>query len=128
MNRKPGIHTEVGGDAGRRVSRAARLLKGWVRSATGDVANEAGRHIKTRFLRGQALNYITGTTHDSLRQWFIPRDGSWWIRPGVGIPGSLNYLAKWIGTEHEFMQPGFKDFLAGRDVGMDIIKKIERRL
>jgi hypothetical protein len=128
MSGKQGIHTEVSGDASRRAANAAKNIKNWVRTATGDIANEAGRYIKNNFLHGRALNLITGQTHDSVKQWYSKKDDSWYIRPGVGITGSLGYLAKWIGTSHEFMAPGFKEFLGTRDVSQEIAKKVERRL
>lgn len=119
---------DFSGDAEARVKRAQEHFRGWVRTATGDVAKEGGEFIKEHYLRGQALQRITGRTHDSVKQFYVRSEQSWYIRPGVGIKGSLSYLARWIGTRREFMKPGFKRFLAERNAEREIIRKVEDKL
>ncbi len=122
------IKRTVSGDAQDRIDRSRVYLESWVRSAVGDVAHEAGDYIKRYYLSGQALDVRSGLTRRSIKQFYDKREKAWYLRPGVGVRGSLNYLAKWIGTDKEFMVPGFKSFMAVRDIEGDIMKKIEAKL
>lgn len=122
------INRQIEGDAQDRVGRASALLESWIRSATGDLAHEAGDHIKRSFLSGQNLSARSGVTRGSVKQFYDKREKAWYLRPGVGVRGSLNYLAKWIGTDKEFMKPGFDAYLNSKDIEGEIIKKIEAKL
>jgi hypothetical protein len=122
------IKVEVGGDAIGRVRRASKHLSAWVQTATGDLAHEGADYIRMNYLRGQALNMRTGLTYRSLGQFWVDSEKSWYIRPGIGVPKSQNYLARWIGTPREFMKPGFARFLESRDPAVRIAKAIEEKL
>lgn len=122
------IKRQIEGDALDRVGRSSALLETWIRSATGDIAHGAGEYIKRGYLIGQALSKRSGLTYGSVKQFYAKREKAWYLRPGVGVRGSLNYLAKWIGTDKEFMKPGFDAYLNSWDVEGAIIKKIEAKL
>lgn len=100
----------------------------WVNGSIGDIAHELIPFIQQRYLSGQALNRITGRTSDSVKAWYSKKRRSWFVRPGIGIPGNLNYLAQWAGTEHEFMKPGLAAYLAVHDVKNRMLKDIDRRI
>ena len=122
------LKVDISGDAEARLNRARSSISFWVISATGDIAREGADYIKDRYLRGRALDRITGTTAGSVKQFYDKKEKSWYIRPGVGIRGSLNYLARWTGTRREFMQTGFNRFLASRNVEAGIVRDLEKKL
>lgn len=112
---------EVSGSAEKATLGVRASLHTLAPSLIGDVAHEAVDFIKERYLRGQALNYITGETYGHVKAYYVK--GEWWIRPGVGVAGCHNYLAKWVGTEREFMKPGFERFLNQRKKVEDAVKE-----
>lgn len=114
---------EVSGSAEKATLGVRASLATLAPSLIGDVAHEAVDYIRQRYLRGQALNYITGETYEHVNAYYDRARREWWIRPGVGVPGSHNYLAKWVGTEKEFMKPGFEAFLHQRVKVEDEIKE-----
>lgn len=104
-----------------RAARAAlsavgsRRLGAWVRWAVGEESDEFVSYVRTNWLSGQAMNVVTGETRDHVGAYFQKTSGrrrlqTWVIRPGVGIPGTQNYLEKWVGTRLEFMRPAFEAF------------------
>ena len=113
-------------------------LAAWVRWALSNESDKLVAYIKERFLSGQKLNVITGETRNSVAAWAQKanrrRKASspvYFVRPGIialdgskPIPGTLNYIAKWAGTKHEFMHPAFAAF--GGE--MYIQKKVEANL
>ena len=103
---------EISGTAVRATGRVLSALGTLSPVEVGDMAHEAVEFIRNNYLRGQALERITGETYESVHAYYV--NGEWWIRPGVGIAGCLNYLARWVGTDREFMRPGFDRFLQGR--------------
>lgn len=118
----------VGGDAKKRVEDSTKYLNTWIKVAIGDASHEIVPYIKDRYLSGQALNKITGTTYGSVQTWYSQKKKAWFIRPGVRVAGSLNYLGKWAGTEHEFMQPAFDSWMATHDLADKIAKKVDKKL
>lgn len=122
------LHIEITGDAPKRAKSAEKYIKTWIRSAIGDLAHDAIQFIKDNYLVGQALNRRSGLTCNSVKQFWVKNEQAWYLRPGVGVPGSQNYLARWIGTPREFMRPGFERYLASRDPEGLIAKKIEGKL
>ncbi len=66
--------------------------------------------IKENYLLGQKMDKKTGELFDSVK--FIKnknfKSQSYVVLAGVGISGHLNYLNRYIGTQHEFMSPSFK--------------------
>lgn len=47
--------------------------------------------LRDQYLSGQVLDTVTGTTRGSVKFYKL-RKGVFAVRPGVGVPGSLNYL------------------------------------
>lgn len=73
------------------------------------VAEEYADWVRDRYLSGQVLRKLTGETYESTK-FFKLQDGAFGVRPGVGVPGNLNYLHRWIGTRKEFMKPSARAF------------------
>lgn len=120
------------GDTPRMVRYASEHLAAWVLYGLGDASHEFIPFVQYEYLRGQVLNRITGETSDSVQAWH-PRkwkngEQTYFIRPGVGIDGNLNYLYRWIGTEYEFMRPAWEHFTAIRSVGDYISRNIDKML
>jgi len=76
---------------------------------TAEVAHKFADYTKRNYLLGQALHKRTGRTYNSVK-FFKKKNMQMGVRPGVGVRGNLNYLNKWIGTEHEFMAPAARSF------------------
>lgn len=96
-------------------------LGAWVQYALRSEADDFTEYVKNSWLSGQAMNRRTGELYNSVKPWTPkgrPKKGLFsnvqgvYIRPGVGIPGTLNYLGRYIGTEKEFMIPAFEQFTA----------------
>ncbi len=100
----------------------------YVRTAIGDTAHEGSSFIKKNFMTGRAIRKLTGETYDSVQAYFAREDHSWYIRYGVRVKGHLNYIARWAGTKHEFLKPGFDAFVATKDLESEIARKVEARL
>ncbi len=113
---------DMSGNAEKATLAVRASLQTLAPSLVGDVAHEGADYIRQRYLRGQALNYITGETYGHVKAYYDRALGEWWIRPGVGIPGSHNYLARWVGTDREFMKPGFEAFLNQRKKVEDAVR------
>ena len=92
-----------------------KRLGAWVQYS---IASEADRFVtftRINSLTVQRLRVVTGETRDHFGAWLAQkangRKGSVHvIRPGKGIPGRQNYIAKWTGTKHEFVIPSFREF------------------
>jgi len=109
------------------IETTAKRLNSAVQHSVGNSAHDACQYIKDTFLTGRALAKLTGETYDSVKVFYDKRAKSWYIKPGVGINGHLNYLFKWIGTSKEFMKPGWQEYLSLREGKMvdDVIRAIE---
>ena len=106
-------------------------LQAWVRYAVGADSDKLVQFIRVNYLTCQKLNIVTGETRDHIGTWTMGKfKGKKFnrqvIRPGKGIDGVQNYIAKWTGTEHEFMMPAFRAFGAearfSRDIKENILK------
>lgn len=75
------------------------------------VADDYADWVRDRYLSGQVLRKVTGETYSSTK-FFKMQEGTFGVRPGVGVPGSLNYLYRWVGTGREFMKPSARAFRA----------------
>lgn len=122
------IKITVTGNAGDQVERLRKKLPTWVRHGLGDYAHDFSYYIRQSWLHGKALQYVTGTTAYSVKAFYDRKTRSWYIRPGVGIRGSLNYLARWIGTPHEFMKPGFTAYSSAHKITDVVIDSIDKNL
>lgn len=84
-------------------------------------------YVRRNKLSGQVLDVLTGETRGSVGFYKIKsaRTSKWVVRPGMGVPGHLNYLAGFgrgmmvsvrgrSFTVHPrpFMKPGWKEFRA----------------
>jgi hypothetical protein len=114
------------GNAPRDFRKISASLSSWARAGMSDVAAEASIYIKNNYLRGQSLEYRTGLTFRSLKQFYVKSEKTWYIRPGVGVKGSQNYLAKWVDTSREFMKPGFRRYLQHRNASEKVRDMIGR--
>lgn len=87
----------------------------WVRWATGYEADKLVKFIQQNYVSGQRIQKITGEVHDHIGAWLQKKSNGKRlmvevIRPGKGIQGTHNFIGRWTGTEHEFMQPAFRAF------------------
>lgn len=121
------MNVKYSGDAPERVKRLSIEFSGWITKATGDIAKNAIAYIKSNFLHGRAMNKITGELEGSIKQWRDKREGAWYFRPGVGISGSLNYLTRYIGTEHEFMVPGWEEYQLKNNITDYLADYVEKK-
>jgi hypothetical protein len=97
------------------------------------MAEEFARYVRLSKLSGQVLSPASGKTKESVKFFKDKRRKSVFVvRPGVGIPGSLNYLTgfergfqkgRLTGTKRPFMGPASKEFKAGKN-HMKIMKNV----
>lgn len=123
---------------------ASVRLAAWTRYALTEEANEYAEYVKETKLSGNAatkgkakipIRKITGELYNSTRAWTSRAKGknktrTIYVRPGVNVRGSLNYLVKWCGTPLEFMRPAFREFSRGdrikKAVGENINKMLDK--
>lgn len=82
---------------------------------TNAISEEYAGFVRENYLSGQVLNVITGETRDSVKFFQRRKTASlveYGVRPGVGIQGSLNYLAGMARRGYAFMQPSVQTFAA----------------
>lgn len=115
-------------EAAKKYEKAAKTLDTWIKIGVGDYAHDFIPYVQQNYLHGQALKRLTGETEESVNTWYSKRKKTWFVRPGIGIAGSLNYLGKWVGTSKEFMRPAFAAFSASNDLEKKIAEKIKRNL
>jgi len=125
---KDDIKGMVGG-----LSKVARKrLNSWVSFALSEEANDYAEYVKANYLMGNPVRRITGELHGSVKAWTSrkSRNGirGLYVRPGVGIQGSLNYLAKWAGTPLEFMRPSFAEFRTGERILRAVKRNVDKQL
>lgn len=56
------------------------------------ISESFSEFLINRQMSGQTLRQRTGRTVDSVKFGKDRKNGSWWVRPGIGIRGALNYL------------------------------------
>lgn len=110
----------------RQVKTISKSVELWVRFALGQEADKFRDYIRRVWLHGRALNYRTGRTHDHVDVWI--RGNGVYVRPGVGILGWQNYLARWVGTELEFMKPGFREFSASGRIEKAVKENVDKMM
>jgi hypothetical protein len=123
-----GIKISLGGKAPDVIQKLNAKYPAYVTMAIGDLSHSLADNIRSSFLHGKALEMITGQTEESVKAFYEKRSQSWFVRVGVGVSGSLNYLAKWTGTEHEFMSPGFDEFKRNTNILDYLIKNVEAKI
>ena len=120
---------------------SAEFLPKWISYTLNKDANEFAEYVRNFWISGQAIKKDTGETFDTLGP-FVPSrkrrknatDEIYYsVRPGVGVPGNLNFHARWSKPAykqfgHEFMRPAFKAFTAGDKVQKDVERNIETGL
>lgn len=110
----------------RRLRKLRGGLRHAVNGALGDVSSEAIKFIKKNYLLGQSLRKITGETYEHVGQYYVAKTGSWFIRPGIGIRGSQNYLARWLGTDKDFMHRGFTAYAATLNISERVDQAVQK--
>ena len=123
---------DIKGMAGGLSKIARKRLNSWVSFALSEEANDYAEYVKANYLMGNPVRRITGELHGSVKAWTSrkSRNGirGLYVRPGVGIQGSLNYLAKWAGTPLEFMRPSFAEFSAGERILRAVKSNVDKQL
>lgn len=116
-----------------------RRLAAWVQYALSSEADDFAEYVKEGWLTGRAMKKVTGETYESVRPWtpkkrklsgtglFASVKGVY-VRPGVNIPGTLNYLGRYIGTKHEFMKSAWAYFNASQRVVKAVDENVARML
>ncbi len=122
------IKNKVGG-----LSKIARKrLNSWVSFALSEEANDYAEYVKANYLMGNPVRRITGELHGSVKAWTSKKSRNGirrlYVRPGVGIQGSLNYLAGWAGTPLEFMRPSFAEFSTGERILRAVKRNVDKQL
>ena len=120
---------------------ASARLYAWVRFSLREAGDEFAEYVRTNWLSGRPVPIITGETRHSVGSWEQRKAQgkkvkTTFVRPGVRslkdpkkpIPGTLNYLGKWAGTDHEFMRPAFRQFGMATKVGRALEENISRQL
>ena len=79
--------------------------------AIGEVGDEYAELVREKYLSGQVLQVRTGRTRRSVQPQQLRR-GAIAVRPGVGVPGGMTYLARFEGGERPFMGPALQSFEA----------------
>lgn len=124
------VSVKIQDKASKNLRYAQKHLAGWLSSAVGDKAHEYRDFVKSTF--NQYLTNRTGKTVDSIQAWMPKKNrrrnkSEWLIRPGVEIPGMLNYLFIWCGTSKDFMNGSFSAWKPGANVVEYAAKRIEER-
>jgi hypothetical protein len=88
--------------------------------------------IRDKYLNGQALQKVTGDTYQHFGSVYSKKTKTYIIRPGLGIPGNQNYLARWAKAEnlkfgHNFIGPG-RNYVRSQEISDAIEKRIEKEL
>ena len=108
------------------VRKISTSVQQWCKFAVGKEADIFRDYVKSNWLQGKALKYRTGITHDHVKVW--SKGYTVYVRPGIGIQGTQNYLAKWIGTKHEFMRPAFKEFSSSGRIEKAVKENLDKMM
>lgn len=124
------MNIEVSGNAKENFEYTQKHLKKWLISAVGDKSHEYKDYAVSTF--EQYLKNRTGETRGSIQTWIPKRNvrankAEWYVRPGVHIPGMLNYLYKWIGTDRDFMGGSFANWIQVARIDEYAGKAIKKR-
>lgn len=108
-----------------------KRLGSWVQYAVAQETDRFVTYTRVNSLTVQRLKIVTGETRDHFGAWLAQKangkKGSIHvIRPGKGVPGRQNYIAKWTGTKHEFVLPSFREFGAEARFARSIDENISR--
>lgn len=124
------LRIKLDGNADKNVKYASKHIYKWFVSALGDKAHEYRDFARKTFT--SYLENRTGETVDSINTWIPKRERKsqnpkWYIRPGVNIPGMLNYLSIWVGTSRDFMNLSFEAWMLNADIAGYMERQIEDR-
>lgn len=108
------------------IKKISTSVQQWCRFAVGKEADSFRDYVKSNWLKGKALQYRTGQTHDHVKVW--AKGSSVYVRPGIGIPGTQNYLGRWIGSSHEFMRPAFREFSASGRIEKAVKENLDKMM
>jgi hypothetical protein len=87
-----------------------------VNGALGKEGDAAAKWIAATYLHGKAMNRITGTTIAHFGVRWSRRYKAYLLAPGYKIRGNQNYLARYVGTKHEFVRPGFEAYFGSHNI------------
>ncbi len=124
---------EISGNAIEKFAYTSKHIHGWVKSAVGDQAHGYKEYVKAEFVYYLNDRGPDGTgTRESIQAWTPKRNrkaniAEWYVRPGVRIPGMLNYLYQWIGTSRDFMNRTFAEWSSIENVGEYVTSKVVER-
>lgn len=99
-------------------------IMNWI---TSEVALSVSDYYKSKELSGQVLNRVTGQTYRSTK-FYKKSDMKFGIRPGVGVPGNLNYLNKWVGTSRQVGVKTYKTWKGQKRASKLASKLLDRTL
>lgn len=99
-----------------------------VNGALGKEGDAAAKWIAATYLHGKAMNRITGTTIGHFGVRWSKRYKSFLLAPGFHIKGNQNYLAKYVGTKHEFVRPGFEAYFSRNNITPKLEAVIQKTL
>ena len=105
-------------------------LQAWVNYAISDEAHLYVDYVRRSWLSGQALNANPSSdVWKSLATWTRKRDQRTFIRPGVGITGLLNYLARWDRKSgHEFMNPSWEAYGGAARIKKAVLDNVDKMM
>lgn len=98
---------------GHALKRMAKALPNVSNFIAAEVSEEYAEFVRTGYLSGQRLAVRTGETRSSLKFFKTYKAGVFGVRPGVGIRGRLNYLARFERGGRAFMGPSYRAFRRG---------------
>jgi hypothetical protein len=93
-----------------RLAKALPKTRNYIASKIGEAYAE---FVRRGYLSGQVLAVRRGVTRRSAK-FFKQRAGVFGVRPGVGVPGRLNYLARFERRGRSFMGRSARAFKRGR--------------
>jgi hypothetical protein len=112
------------------ASRLVAAMPGIGNLISNAVAEEFSRYARDSVFSGGVLPVQTGETRDSVR-FFKIRDGIFGVRPGVGIPGRLNYLYGLARKGYPAMERAYRQFESeGRtkQIATRVYESMQRRV
>lgn len=99
-----------------------------VNGVLGEEGDAAARWIAMTYLHGKAMKKITGQTIGHFGVRWVKKYKGYFLRPGYGVPGSQNYLERYVGTSHEFVKPGFDAYMSRSGIKGKVEKAVRDTL
>ncbi len=99
-----------------------------VNGVLGEEGDAAAKWIADTYLHGKAMKEVTGGTIAHFGVRWSKRYKSYLLAPGYKVPGNQNYLARYVGTRHEFIKPGFNEYFRMNDISRKLEDAIGKAL